>query len=253
MTTDQKKGRKVYIVLPCYNEESRLGKLLDRIDEAMADASLLYQIIIIDDGSTDKTASIVNDYVNRIPITLKHHEVNQGLGATIRDGLMAAAAAANLRDIIVTMDADDTHTPGLVLRMVRMIGEGHDVVIASRYRSGSRTIGVQLYRRLLSYGGSLLLRLFFPIRGVKDYTCGYRAYRAAVLQEAIQQFGKNFLDQEGFHCMVDILLKLYRMNLVFGEVPMVLRYDLKQGESKMNVRRTIVNTLQLIIKRRFNR
>jgi dolichol-phosphate mannosyltransferase len=53
--------------------------------------------------------------------------------------------------------------------------------------------------------------------------------------------------------MVDILLKLSRMNLVFGEVPMVLRYDLKEGESKMNVRRTIVNTLQLIIKRRFNR
>ncbi len=165
----------------------------------------------------------------------------------------AAAAAAKLRDIIVTMDADDTHTPGLVLRMVRMIGEGHDVVIASRYRSGTRTIGVQLYRRLLSYGGSLLFKLFFPIRGVKDYTCGYRAYRAAVLQEAIQQFGKNFLDQEGFHCMIDILLKLYRMNLVFGEVPMVLRYDLKEGESKMNVRRTIVNTLQLIIKRRFNK
>jgi dolichol-phosphate mannosyltransferase len=184
-------------------------------------------------------------------VTLLQHGGNQGLGATLRDGLVHAAEQAGPRDILVTMDADDTHTPGLILRMARMITEGHDVVIASRFRPGSRTIGVPLYRRALSYFGALLLRVVFPIRGVKDFTCGYRAYRAAVIHEAFDQYGDQFLDQDGFQCMVDILLKLRRMHLIFGEVPFILRYDIKSGASKMNVGRTITRTLGLMARRRF--
>src|SRR5258705_8936510 len=115
-----------------------------------------------------------------MPIHVMTHEVNRGLGATIRDGLVRAVELAGPRDIIVTMDADDTHAPGLILRMVRMISEGHDVVIASRYRNGSRCVGVPLHRRALSLVASWLFRAVFPIRGVKDYTCGYRAYHARV-------------------------------------------------------------------------
>jgi dolichol-phosphate mannosyltransferase len=59
------------------------------------------------------------------------------------------------------------------------------------------------------------------------------------------------MDQDGFQCMVDILLKLRKMNFIFGEVPIVLRYDFKEGESKMQLSRTSRKTLQLIFKRRF--
>jgi len=138
------KGRIVYVVLPVYNEEGRIQQLLTHIDEAMQDAGIAYEIVLVDDGSRDSTADLVRAYAARMPIRVLRHEVNQGLGATIRDGLMAAASVAADRDIIVTMDADDTHAPGLILRMVRMISEGHDVVIASRYRPGSRTVGVPL-------------------------------------------------------------------------------------------------------------
>lgn len=117
--------------------------------------------------------------------------MNLGLGATIRDGLVAAAESAGDRDIIVTMDADDTHAPGLILRMVRMISEGHDVVIASRYRPGSRSVGVPFFRQALSYCGSWLFRIVFPIRGVKDFTCGYRAYRARVVRDALARYGRG--------------------------------------------------------------
>ncbi|MFQ5736326.1 MAG: glycosyltransferase [Thermodesulfobacteriota bacterium] len=241
--------RKVHIVLPAYNEENNLGKLLDSIHETLVDAGLSYQVIVVDDGSSDRTGEIARERSASMPIMIKRHEVNLGLGATIRDGLYAAAEQAAARDIIITMDADDTHTPGLILRMVRMISEGHDIVIASRYQPGARTIGVPVIRRFLSFAASTLFRTLLPIPGVKDFTCGYRAYRSEVIKDAIARYGESFLDQDGFQCMVDILLKLRKMDFIFGEVPIILRYDFKEGASKMNLFLTSRKTIQLIFKR----
>lgn len=245
--------RTIYVVLPAYNEAARIGTLLDRIDEAMFEAALDYRVIVVDDGSADDTARIVREKAEHMPVTLYEHAQNQGLGATIRDGLLAAAQCATDRDIIITMDADDTHTPGLILRMVRQISEGCDVVIASRYRPGSRTIGVPWSRRMLSYGASMLFRAVFPTPGVRDYTCGYRAYRAEAVQDAISHYGADFLNQEGFQCMVDILLKLRSRQRIFGEVPFILRYDQKEGGTKMRVWRTVRQTLALLLARRLGR
>jgi dolichol-phosphate mannosyltransferase len=240
----------VHVVLPAYNEASRIGALLDHIDVAMGDEGFSYRVIVIDDGSRDATSTIVRDRGAQMPILLKRHDANQGLGAAIRDGLIIAMESAAERDIIVTMDADDTHTPGLIVHMVRMIREGCDVVIASRYQPQSQVYGVPVTRRFISYAGSLLCRWLLPIQGVRDFTSGFRAYKANVLSRAVQQYGRDFLDQDGFQCMVDILFKLRRLRLVFGEVPMILRYDLKQDASKMNILKTSYATLMLLLKRR---
>ena len=87
-------------------------------------------------------------------------------------------------------------------------------------------------RRLLSYAGSALFRMVFPIPGVRDFTCGYRAYRASVLRRAVAHYRAEFVNQEGFQCMVDILLKLSRMHLRFDEIPITLRYDRKGGQEQ---------------------
>ena len=241
---------KIYIILPAYNEEASIGKLLIRIAQSMQDAKIdNFEIIVVNDGSSDRTLEIARALSQEIPIIILSHEINQGLGATIRDGLYEASEVAKERDIIITMDADDTHTPGLILRMIRMIMEGHDVVIASRYKQNSRIKGLSIYRQLLSFGASWLFRIFFPIKGVKDFTCGFRAYRGDVLKKAISMYGDTFIDQEGFQCMVDILLKLRKLDLIFGEVPFILRYDKKESKSKMDILDTIKNTLILIFRR----
>lgn len=210
-----------------------------------------HRILVVDDGSTDDSLSLLTKLKQSVDgLQMLRHESNQGLGAAIRDGLYTAAGEAQNDDIIVTMDADETHAPALILRMVASLREGFDVVIASRYRPGSRVVGLSAWREWLSAGASALFRAVFPIRGVRDYTCGYRAYRASVLKGAIAQYGASFIDQEGFTCMVDILLKLRGTGAVFGEVPMVLRYDRKQGASKMRVGKTIASTLQLLARRR---
>jgi dolichol-phosphate mannosyltransferase len=102
----------------------------------------------------------------------------------------------------------------------------------------------------MSRGASWLFRVVFPIRGVRDFTSGYRAYRAGALQEVIREHGPGFFDQPGFQCMVDVLLRLRGRGLAFAEVPMVLRYDRKEGASKMRVWRTATATLRLMVRRR---
>jgi dolichol-phosphate mannosyltransferase len=242
---------KVIVVLPAYNEQDNIAGLLQSISESLSDAYLDFQILVVNDGSADRTPEILKEQEALLPLKVYTHEKNQGLGATIRDGLYYANQISKPKDVIVTMDADETHTPGLILRMVRMIKEGHDVVIASRYQPGARVIGLALHRRMISYAASKLMRVLFPIHGVRDYTCGYRAYRGDALSKAVRAYGNRFVDQEGFQCMVDILLKMRRMpNLVFGEVPLVLRYDMKQGESKMRLFETAKKTLRLLFERR---
>ncbi len=174
--------------------------------------------------------------------------MNQGLGPTLRDGLRQAALAARPGDVIVTMDADDTHNPGLIPPMLQKIREGFDVVIASRCRPGSRIMGLNPARRLMSIVAGWIFRILHPTKGVRDYTCGFRAYRAELIQTAFSHYGEGFVDKQGcLHCMVDASLKLRRLQprpLMF-EVPFVLRYDRKGGASKMKIIKTIFQTLRV--------
>ena len=239
----------ITIVLPAYNEEASIGTLLSRINDLIGKKSIPIKIIIVDDGSKDKTVENAQRAMPEVEIV--SHIVNKGLGEAIKTGLLAALKNASAEDIIVTMDSDDSHAPALIARMVDQIDEGCDVVIASRYLPESRVVGVSFYRQVLSFFASFLFQTLYPIKGVRDYTCGYRAYRASVLKTAFDKWGNDFIDQTGFSVMVDILLKLSRLNLVFFEVPIILRYDRKPGESKMNVGKTIGQTLSLLLKYRF--
>lgn len=251
-TPQSDRRRKVWIVLPAYNEERDLPALLQRVDDLAEETALRFEVLVVDDGSTDGTSEVAEIWANKLPLQVRRHPVNQGLGGTLRDGVEWACSLADPSDVIVTLDADNTHTPELILRMVRMVREGHDVVIASRFVQGSRVVGVPLGRRVLTRLAAFLFRVMFPIPGVKDYTCGYRAYRAGLLQD-VTRAEPNFFDQDGFQVMVDILLKLRRDKvLIFGEVPLILRYDLKEGASKMDVGATIRNTLALIWRRKFS-
>jgi dolichol-phosphate mannosyltransferase len=240
----------VIVTLPAFNEESTLPKLLHAIREAMDENAIEYRVVVVNDGSTDSTAQVVGKMRNQMPIALVEHQRNLGLGEALRTGLLHAIEDAEDRDIIVTMDSDNTHSPGLIARMVRGIREGNDVVIASRYRPGAHVRGVPGYRRFLSRVGTVCFRLLFPTPNVRDFTSGYRAYRAGVLKHAFATYGEAFVAQSGFSCMVDILLKLRRLDAIMSEVPLILRYDLRESLSKMLVIRTIRDTLRLMITRR---
>lgn len=245
---------KIVIVLPAYNEEGNIDNLLNRIEIAMNKDSIDFTVIVVDDGSTDKTAEIAKQYIGRINLILRQHKKNLGLGATIRDGFREAIKITDSHDIIVVMDADGTHEPVLIPQMVKMILENdYDIIIASRYQPGSQMVGVPFKRRALSLVASLIFRLLFPINGVRDFTTGFRAYKSRIIKFAIAEHGDNFIDQEGFQCMIDILLKLRCKHLAIKEMPFILRYDFKKGTTKMKILRTIFDTLKLIVKRKIGK
>jgi dolichol-phosphate mannosyltransferase len=244
----------VWIVLPAFNESPNLAALFDGL-RALGDEAYGLQphVILVDDGSTDDTADVAVNVAGSLPVDVIRNPRNLGLAETFTRGMAAAAERARPGDVVVCMDADNSHVPGQILRMVREIREGRDVVIASRYRPGSVVRGVPRSRRILSRGMSWLFRAALPIEGVRDYSCGYRAYRAEVLQRALAMQASSPVPGNGFACMVAMLIHLRRANAIFGEVPLVLRYDLKQGASKMNVARTIKDTLAVLASERLRR
>jgi dolichol-phosphate mannosyltransferase len=125
-----------------------------------------------------------------------------------------------------------------------------DVAIASRYQPGSKVVGLSTFRQLLSNGASWLFRLYAPVSGVKDYTCGFRAYRASLLQQAFARYGNHFITENGFTCMAEILIKLARLGARFREIPFVLHYEYKMSTSKMDILQTTQRSLLFLIKSR---
>jgi dolichol-phosphate mannosyltransferase len=235
-------SQSILVVLPAFDEEIALGRLLPAIVETLAGNP--FRVIVVDDGSRDRTAAVVEELGllkdNPLPLDLVRHPMNLGLGKAINSGLRAASNQARAGDVIVTMDADNTHPPGLIPAMVRGINSGKDVVIASRYTAGGQEIGLSKLRHTLSKGSGFLLRTFFPLEGVRDYTCGYRAYRAGLVKQALDAYGDRFVEEGGFTCMAEILIKLAALRpLAFSEVPLILRYDLKPTKTKIKITRTI--------------
>ena len=160
----------ITVILPAYNEEEALPPLLESLAHVRAAYRADLTVIVVDDGSADRTPRVVEAHAAKHGgwIRLVQHPHNMGLSQGIQTGFRAALEGAAPTDIVVTLDADNTQPAGLIPRMAQLIDEGHDVVIASRYRLGARVYGVPFMRRLYSLVMSLLFRAVFPIRGVRD-------------------------------------------------------------------------------------
>ncbi|HDP70193.1 MAG TPA: glycosyltransferase [Actinobacteria bacterium] len=235
----------IYIVIPAYNEEENIGVLLERIDKALKEK---YLAVVVDDGSTDKTDEIVEGMTSNYPIRCLHNVPNQGLGITLHNGLKEAVKLSSGGDIIVTMDGDATHDPMYIDSMVKEIENGADIVIASRFLPGAGERGLSGLRKFLSRGAGFLLRCAFPIKGLCDYTSGYRAFKAEIIKKAFQDFDDGFITETGFSVTPEILIKLRRFKIEVKEIPFILKYDAKKGSSKLNIPKTIVQYLKMIFK-----
>lgn len=242
----------IYILLPAYNEESALEPLIGKIETVMNEMRSSYRILVVNDGSQDRTSGVLQQLANRYAIDIITHRYNRGLGETARDGFEYIADIASPSDIIVRMDCDDTHDPRYIPSMVDKLKEGYEAVVASRYAPGGGQLGVDWYRRLISRIANLLMKIVFPIPGVWEYTCGFRAYRASLIQDAIEIFRNRFIDLKGmgFTGTVEKMIKLKMMGAAVAEVPFILRYDQKLSCSKVVTSITTLGYLMLIAKYR---
>ena len=192
----------VWLVLPAFNEERSLPALLERCVPVAGDLARgghALRVIVVDDGSSDGTIAAAQSFQDRLSVEVVPHGVNRGLGAALRTGLGAGLEHAADGDTIATMDADNTHDPALLGRMIDKLEAGADVVIASRYEPGGAEIGLTPIRRVLSRGASFLLTMVLPVPGARDYTCGFRLYRAAMLRRGGRRMGRSLGGRGGLH------------------------------------------------------
>ncbi len=242
----------IVVALPAYNEAEALPRLLKRMRESAAALGESLRVVVVDDGSTDDTAGAAErEHSDAVPVDVVRHDRNRGLHGALDTGLRSALERAGPEDWVVTLDADDTHPPDLMAAMLRKAQGGADVVIASRFQPGAEWHGLAWDRVLFSKGVSWIFRVLWRLPNVRDYTCGYRLYRADLLRRAFDKYGTAFVDEPSFACMPDVLWKVSRLRPSMAEVPLSLHYDRKPGASKMNVARTIKRTLALVVKRRF--
>jgi dolichol-phosphate mannosyltransferase len=230
----------VYFLLPAYNEEENLPHLF----AAIADSMTYFHVVLVNDGSQDRTREIAQEFAEEMPMTVINHDENKGLGCALKTGIFHIVEEGEGDAVVVTMDSDLTHNPQMVPYMVRELDNGYDVVVASRYAPGGEQRNLPLSRRILSWGINLLIRMKGST--VKDNTSGFRCIRLSALKRAVDKFGDEFINTREFTSTVLILLRLLSVGVRTKEVPIILDYELKRGASKMKVGRTIRAYLRLL-------
>lgn len=248
----------LYAILPCYNEAENIGPLIEgwlAQEEAIHRRGFDLVLLPIDDCSKDRTREVMLDLSRRdARIRPILHSENQGLGGGVRSGLRHFSETGNPGDLAVIMDGDNSHKPEYIGPMIDLMRkDGLDCVIASRYRTGSVTVGVSPFRQFLSLGARVYYSAMLQVKGVRDYTCGYRVYTYPIVKKAVDAFGDALVEERGFSCMMEVLYKLSLLGAKFGEVPFELRYDQKLGDSKMQIGNTVSRSLQTAARLRKNR
>jgi dolichol-phosphate mannosyltransferase len=247
----------IFVIFPAYNEDKVIRPTLAALADAYRGRESEVRAVLVDDGSTDRTIAeaerAVAETGGKLALTVLKHEVNRGLGAGLRTGIYWCLDQAGDDDIIVTLDADNTHPPAMIPTLVERVRGGADLAIASRYRSGAEVHGVPGYRRALSDVGRLVFQSLYPIPGVRDYTCCFRAYRVPLLRRARLVYGDQLCTARGFEAVMDLLLRLGPLGMKVSEIGFVLDYGERVGQSKMKVLKTIRSTLALLTRRRVER
>lgn len=246
---------KLYVLLPCYNEALNIADLIDdwmAQEKGIKEAGYALMIRPVNDCSTDDTKKVILDMQKKYPenVQLIDHEVNKNLCGVLNTSISFFEKNGKDGDLMCLMDGDNTHDPAYIHAMLKKLVNGCDCVIASRYREGSDVVGLSGIRKFMSDGARLYYTLMLNVPNVRDYTCGYRVYTKQAIDRLVQKFGDEPIKEKTFACMMEFLYKLYLSGARFDEVGFKLRYDKKQGESKMKVGKTMINSLKTALKLR---
>ena len=222
----QAPAEKVLVVIPTYNERDNLEPIVQRLFDALPEANVL----VVDDGSPDGTGAVADRLAaSDDRVNVLHRTEKAGLGAAYVAGFEWALA----RDYtaIMEMDADGSHAPEDLPRLVGMLGDsgaGADVVLGSRYVTGGRTVNWPWYREFLSRGANVYSKLALGVP-INDITSGYRVYRREVL-ETVQLHN---IASQGYCFQVDLALRAVVAGFVVVEAPITF-VERELGASKMD-------------------
>jgi dolichol-phosphate mannosyltransferase len=216
-------GRGVWVVLPTYNERLNIERMAADILATLPEASLL----VVDDSSPDGTGELADTLAAREPrIAVLHRPGKEGLGAAYRDGFRWVLDRQETR-AVVQMDADFSHDPADLPRLLAPLMADADLVLGTRYMRGGDTVGWPWYRKLISRGGTLFARtvLLLPYR---DLTGGFKAWR----QELLDAIRLRETAGAGYGFQIETTWWAHRRGARIVQIPIVFR-ERVAGSSKM--------------------
>lgn len=219
------------IILPTYNERENLPLITQFVHDAFADAKLRYEIVVVDDSSPDGTLEVARALrkvfgEDRFRIVSRPGKL--GLGSAYAAGLKASAG-----DRIVLMDADLSHHPKFVPRMIAVMDDSNDnekkvdIVSGTRYRRGGGVAGWDSFRKLTSCGANFLATFLLATGGASDLTGSFRLYERSAIEAILP-----LVESKGYAFQMEILVRAHKAGMTIGEVPITF-VDRIYGESKL--------------------
>lgn len=234
-------GRGVWVVLPTYNEIENLEPMAAAILAALPEASLL----IVDDRSPDGTGELADTIAAREErVAVLHRPGKEGLGVAYREGFRWALERPGTK-ALVQMDADFSHDPSDLPRLLSPLMRDADLTLGTRYIRGGATVGWPWYRKLISRGGTLFARtvLLLPYR---DLTGGFKAWR----RELIEAIRLRETSGSGYGFQIETTWWAHRRGAKIVQVPIIFR-ERVVGSSKMSGG-IVAEALLLVVRLRLN-
>ncbi|MFD1211527.1 polyprenol monophosphomannose synthase [Arthrobacter sp. GCM10027362] len=214
---------RVVTIIPTYNEIQSLPLTVSRLRQAVPDSDVL----VVDDNSPDGTGELADRMAAEDPaIHVLHRRGKEGLGAAYVAGFKWGLERGY--DALVEMDADGSHQPEELPRLVGALEQGADMVKGSRWIPGGKVVNWPLHRKLLSRGGSLYSRILLGVR-IRDITGGYNAFQA----DTLRKIDLDSVESVGYCFQVDLTWKTLKNGFAVREVPITF-VEREFGQSKMS-------------------
>ncbi|WP_329047331.1 polyprenol monophosphomannose synthase [Amycolatopsis sp. NBC_01488] len=212
----------VLVVIPTYNERENLGPILDRLHKVLPDV----HVLVVDDGSPDGTGELADERAAANEnVHVMHRTEKAGLGAAYIAGFRWGLAREY--NTIVEMDADGSHAPEDLPRLLDAVGDA-DLAIGSRYVPGGAVVNWPLKRQVLSRGANVYSQIALGMR-TRDITAGFRAYRRPVLEK----LALDEVNSHGYCFQIDLTIRTAEAGFEIVEVPITFT-EREIGESKMD-------------------
>jgi dolichol-phosphate mannosyltransferase len=214
----------VGVILPTYCEAQNIEKLINEIESLPLKTSIL----VIDDSSPDGTADIVKKLQEKYPnLLLCVRPQKSGLGTAITDGFRTFLSLEHVPKFVVTMDADYSHNPQDLVRLVSNMQNGCDLIVGSRYCQGGRIEGWPYARKIVSRSANAIARSILHLH-LHDCTSGFRCYSIEYLRETIDNF-----HSQTYEIQIETIKQANLKGFVASEIP-VLFVNRKRGKSKLS-------------------
>jgi dolichyl-phosphate beta-glucosyltransferase len=229
------------IVIPCYNEEARLPRTIQQVEQYLDGKDLSYELILVDDGSSDGTRKVMDAAAERNrSVRLEALPRNRGKGRALAEGVAVAKGS----EVLVT-DADLSTPIEELPKLQAELDRGAGVAIASRAVKGSRVeISQPFYRVLMGKAFNLLVQAVL-LPGIWDTQCGFKLFRADVAHEAFAE-----LTTDGFGYDPEVLYRAKKRGVRIAEVPVVWR---NSAPTKVSPIKSSLDMFRHVLRIRFHR